>query len=253
MRLTVVLPTYNEADNLRPMVDALLGLDLADVALDILVVDDNSPDGTGAAAADLAQRHPQRVGVLHRPAKRGLGAAYVAGFDAALRNGADLVLQMDCDFSHRPDDVPALLAAVADADVAVGSRFVAGGGVDRRWPWYRKLLSRSANLLYRLALPGVGLRDVTGGFRLWRAATLAGIDPAARLGATGYACQVEMAYLASRLGYRIREVPIQFDQRLRGSSKMSFAIQLEAVGVAWNVRRRHRLLTPADRRGLNGA
>ena len=267
MRLTVVLPTYNEASNLPRMAEALLALDLrppraeerpgtpelpgaaepSRVELDLLVVDDSSPDGTGAVADDLALRHPQRIAVLHRPAKQGLAAAYLAGFDTALRSGPDLILQMDCDFSHRPEDVPTLVAAIDDADVVVGSRFIAGGGVDRRWPWYRRGLSRVANGLYRLLLPGVGLRDVTGGFRLWRAATLTGIAPGKRIGAVGYAFQVEMAYLAARLGYRFHEVPIHFDQRAAGRSKLSLAIQLEAAFAPRAIRRRHRRLTPADR------
>ncbi|MBM3984785.1 MAG: polyprenol monophosphomannose synthase [Planctomycetes bacterium] len=247
-RLTVVLPTYNERDNLARMVEALLALPLP-ARLSILVVDDNSPDATGQLADELAARHPGRVAVLHRVVKEGLGKAYLAGFARALSEGAELVLQMDCDFSHPPRFIPALLAGLPGADMVLGSRFAPGGSVDPNWAWYRKLLSWFANSVYVRVILGSTLRDMTGGFRLWRAATLRGMDIQRRIAANGYVFQVEMAYVAQRLGYAVREVPIEFPDRTAGESKMSLGIQLEAARRTWEVRRRHRGLTPGDRAG----
>ena len=247
MQLKVVLPTYNEAENLPRMVAALLALPLPDVELSILVVDDNSPDGTGAIADDLADASDGRVEVLHRLGKEGLGRAYLAGFQLALDAGAELVLQMDCDFSHRPGDIPALLAALPGADMVLGSRFAPGGRVDPDWAWWRKLLSWFANSVYVRLILGLPVKDATGGFRLWKRRTLVGIDYRNRIRSTGYVVQVELSYVATRLGYVIREVPIEFPDRDRGVSKMSLRIQLEAASRLFDVRRRHRHLTPADR------
>ncbi len=247
MRLTIVLPTYDEADNLPRMVRELLALDLPGHELSILVVDDNSPDGTGALADGLAADHPGRLAVLHRAGKEGLGRAYVDGLQRALAAGAELVLQMDCDFSHEPRFVPALLAALPGADMVLGSRFTPGGHVDPDWAWWRKLLSWFANSLYVRVILGTALHDATGGFRLWRAETLRGMDIARRIHSNGYVFQVEMAYVATRLGYRIREIPIEFPDRRSGESKMSLRIQFEAAGRVFDVRRRHQALTPADR------
>jgi dolichol-phosphate mannosyltransferase len=247
MQLTVVLPTYNEAENLPRMVAALLELALPDVELRVLVVDDASPDGTGRRADELAAEHPGRVAVLHRAGKEGLGRAYVAGFTRALEDGADLVLQMDCDFSHRPGDIPALLAALPGADMVLGSRFAPGGRVDPDWAWWRKLLSWFANSLYVRAILGLELRDATGGFRLWRRRTLVGMDIARRIHSNGYVFQVEMAYVAGRLGYAICEVPIEFPDRTAGESKMNLRIQLEAAARVFDVRKRHRSLRPDER------
>ena len=244
MRLTVVLPTYNEADNLRPMVDALLRLDLAayDVRLDILVVDDNSPDGTGVLADELAAADPTRVAVRHRAAKEGLAHAYLDGFARAVDAGAELIVQMDCDFSHQPEDIARLLEALDDADIVLGSRFSNGGSVDPTWSWYRKLLSGWANRVYVPVILGVPLCDATGGFRLWRAAALSAVADPRIIGCNGYAFQVEMAYVAHRLGYKMREVPIFFPDRERGDSKMSLSIQLESAWQvpAMRIRHRHR-------------
>jgi dolichol-phosphate mannosyltransferase len=247
MQLKVVLPTYNEAENLPRMVAALLALALPDTALSILIVDDNSPDGTGALADTLAASSAGRVAVLHRLGKEGLGRAYLAGFQQALDAGAELVLQMDCDFSHRPGDIPALLAALPGADMVLGSRFAPGGRVDPDWAWWRKLLSWFANSVYVRMILGTPLRDATGGFRLWRRATLLGMDVGQRIASNGYVFQVEMAYVAGRLGYLIREVPIEFPDRQAGESKMNVGIQLEAARRVFEVRRRHRGLTPKDR------
>lgn len=244
MILTIVLPTYNEAQNIPAMVHALLALPLppgnpGSEPVRILFVDDNSPDGTGRIADELAQRHPGTVKVLHRQQKEGLGPAYVAGFAQALADGADLILQMDCDFSHRPEDIPAMLAAADEADVVIGSRFCRGGGVDRTWPRSRKLLSRFANGLYVRATLGLPIHDATGGFRLWHRRTLLGIDPARRLTLSGYGFQVEMAYLAHRMGYRIKEVPIYFPDRTHGDSKMNMKIATEAALQVPRLRWRH--------------
>lgn len=245
--LTIVLPTYNERDNLRPMVQALLELALPGATVRVLVVDDNSPDGTGRIGDELAAQHAGQVSVLHRAGKEGLGRAYLAGFRRAIDDGAELLVQMDCDFSHQPADVARLLEALDDADMVLGSRFVSGGSVDRDWAWWRKALSRFANGLYVRTILGCPLADATGGFRLWRAATLAGMNPWAHVRTGGYGFQVEMAYLAARLGYRVREVPIYFPDRVRGTSKMNLGIQLEAAWQVLAMRRRLRRLGPADR------
>lgn len=242
MRLTVVLPTYNEADNIRQMASALMALDLSgyDVALDILVVDDNSPDGTGTIPDELAGAHPNQLRVLHRTAKEGLARAYLDGFAHALEGGADLVVQMDCDFSHQPIDIARLLDALEGSDVVLGSRFCKGGGVDPTWSFYRKLLSGFANRVYVPVLLSLPLRDATGGFRLWRAEALkAAADPRI-IRCNGYAFQVEMAYVARKLGYRLREVPIFFPDRQRGDSKMSMSIQFEAAWQVLSMRFHHR-------------
>ncbi len=268
MQLTVVLPTYNEAENLASMVAALFALDLPDTELSILVVDDASPDGTGDLADELAAAHPGRLSVLHRAGKEGLGKAYLAGFAQALDQGAELVLQMDCDFSHKPEYVRDMLLAIGqplpgkgaggDAgggagrtpDMILASRFVSGGRVDDSWAWWRKLLSWFANSVYVRAILGLPLCDATGGFRLWRRETLLGMDIQNRIQSNGYVFQVEMAYVAWRLGYRIHEIPIYFPDRERGTSKMDVRIQLEAARRTFEVRRRHKALTPAERVAL---
>ena len=242
-KLTIVLPTYNEAANLRPMVGALLALPL-EQQVRIVVVDDNSPDGTGAIADELSEAYPGVVEVLHRSKKEGLGAAYLAGFRRALDDGADLVLQMDCDFSHRPQDVPVLIAALGGADVAIGSRFCPGGTLGETWGHMRRALSRAANGLYVRWSLGLRLHDATGGFRLWRREALLAIDPWKRLTQNGYGFQVEMAYMAHRLGLRIAEVPIHFPQRARGQSKMSLRIVAEAAFSVPLLRDEHAGLRP---------
>ncbi|MDX2163669.1 MAG: polyprenol monophosphomannose synthase [bacterium] len=245
-KLMVVMPTYNEAENLPVMAAALLALPLP--ALGLLVVDDNSPDGTGQIADRLAAAHPGRVFVLHRTEKNGLGPAYVAGFKRALHLGADLIVQMDADGSHQPKYIPDLIAALdAGADVVIGSRFTRGGGVDSQWSWYRKLLSWFANRVYVRALLGIDVADATGGYRIWRRETLIGLDMD-RIRSNGYVFQVEMAYVASRLGYRVGEIPIYFPDRQVGESKMDARIQVEAALRVWQVMARHRRLKPHMRR-----
>jgi dolichol-phosphate mannosyltransferase len=237
----VVIPTYNEADNLAALVRAVR----AAIAGSILIVDDNSPDGTGQIADELAAVH-RGVHVLHRPAKAGLAAAYVAGFRVALAAGADYVLEMDADFSHDPADLPRLLeAAEAGADVVLGSRYVPGGRVEG-WSVDRQILSRAGGL-YARAVLGSPIRDLTGGFKCFRADALRaiGLDD---LLADGYAFQVEATFRAERAGLRIAEVPIVFRERHAGKSKMSPSIAVEAIWRIPEMRvagRRRRAPAPA--------
>jgi dolichol-phosphate mannosyltransferase len=241
--LTIVIPTYNEADNLTALATAIWDLPLPGTRL--LIVDDGSPDGTGDVAEELARRHPGRLDVIHRPGKLGLGSAYITGFRAALKTEAAAIGQMDADFSHDPTYLPGWLDMLELADGVVGSRYVPGGSVDRRWGIGRKMLSSFGNL-YARTLLGTRIRDATGGFRLWRRETLLGM-PLDRIRSNGYVFQVEMAYVAQRLGYELAETPIYFEDRRIGRSKMSFQIQIEAAFRVWQVLLTHRHLTPADR------
>lgn len=236
----VVIPTYNEAENIPLLVERLWSLPVPSIRL--LVVDDGSPDGTGALAEELARRHAGRISVLHRAGKLGLGTAYLAGFAEALRLDPSAVVQMDADFSHAPEEIPRLLEALQQADAVFGSRYVPGGRLDERWSAGRVALSRFGNWYARqiLRLP---LRDVTGGFRAWRPSTLRGM-PLDRIRSNGYVFQVEMAYVAQRLGYRIAERPIYFEDRRYGRSKMSFRIQVEAALRVWQVLIAHRGVRP---------
>ena len=225
-RATICLPTYDERENLEPMVHSLeemLGPDDR-----VLVIDDNSPDGTGAIADRLAAELDW-VDVLHRPRKEGLGRAYLDGFRRALADGAELVLEMDCDFSHDPNDVPRLIAAAEDADLVLGSRYVRGGGT-ANWGLVRRAISRWGSL-YAQVLLGLGVRDLTGGFKCYRRAVLERIDLDA-ITSRGYAFQIETTYRALRAGFRVAEIPIRFTDREVGGSKMSRAIVLEGV---WKV------------------
>ena len=226
----LILPTYDEADNLEPLVRGVLPSLAASApgTHRVLVVDDASPDGTGALADRLASEL-EEVDVLHRPGKEGLGPAYLAGFAHALEGGADLVLQMDADFSHDPADVPRLVEAAAEADLVLGSRYVPGGGIEE-WGRLRRLLSRGGSWYARLLL-GVGVRDLTAGFKCWRRSALERLDLEA-VHADGYAFQVELTYRAVQAGLRVAEVPIVFRERTKGESKMSPRIALEA---AWKV------------------
>jgi dolichol-phosphate mannosyltransferase len=236
--LTVVIPTYNEAENLPKLVSALFALPLED--LQVLVVDDNSPDGTGELAEMLAFEHPGKVSVLHRRAKAGLGTAYIAGFQYSLKAGAQAIAQMDADFSHPPEKLVELVAALQDFDLVLGSRYVPGGSVDERWPVWRKGLSAWANFYARTIL-GLPTRDVTGGFRLWRRETLVRM-PLHLVQSNGYAFMIEMVYIAHQLGFSIGEVPIYFADRRWGQSKMSFRIQREAALRVWQMRFRYQRL-----------
>jgi dolichol-phosphate mannosyltransferase len=226
VRACVCLPTYNERENLEPMLRALA--DVLGEGDRVLVIDDGSPDGTGELADRLAQelRH---VDVLHRPRKEGLGPAYLAGFRRALDSGAELILEMDCDFSHDPADVPRLLAAAESADLVLGSRYVPGGGVEN-WGLVRRVVSAGGSFYARLLL-GVPVRDLTGGFKVFRREVLEAI-PLDRVRSRGYAFQIELTYRALRRRFRVVEVPIRFVDREVGGSKMSRAIVLEAI---WKV------------------
>jgi dolichol-phosphate mannosyltransferase len=222
-RSTVCLPTYNERENLEPMLRAL-----GEQSVRVLVIDDNSPDGTGRLADRLAQELDY-VDVLHRPQKEGLGPAYIAGFRQALADGAERILELDCDFSHNPNDVPRLIAATEEADLVLGSRYVEGGEV-ADWGAVRRAVSAAGSLYARVVL-SLQIRDLTGGFKCYRADVLRTIDLDA-VHSKGYAFQIETTYRALRAGFRITEVPIRFVDREVGGSKMSGAIVLEAV---WKV------------------
>ncbi|MBA2537747.1 MAG: polyprenol monophosphomannose synthase [Actinobacteria bacterium] len=226
VRVAICLPTYNEHENLEPMVTAL-GEVIAASGLDatVLVIDDASPDGTGEVADRLANRLDW-VDVLHRPVKEGLGPAYLAGFRRVLAGEAELVLEIDCDFSHEPADVPRLVAAIRGADLVIGSRYVAGGGT-RNWGPIRRAVSRGGSLYARLVL-GVPICDLTSGFKCFRRQVLETIDLDG-VDTKGYAFQIETTYRALRAGFRVAEVPITFTDRETGSSKMTRGIVLEAI------------------------
>jgi dolichol-phosphate mannosyltransferase len=222
-RAVVCLPTYNERENLEPMLRAL-----GDKGVHVLVIDDNSPDGTGELADRLADELDY-VGVLHRGRKEGLGPAYLAGFRRALADGAELILEMDCDFSHDPKDVPRLVAAAAEADVVLGSRYVAGGAVGN-WGVLRRFVSAGGSWYARMVL-GAPVHDLTGGFKCYRRTVLETIDLEA-IHSKGYAFQIETTYRALRAGFRVLEIPITFVDREAGGSKMSKTIVAEAI---WRV------------------
>jgi dolichol-phosphate mannosyltransferase len=244
VKLTIVIPTLNEAENVQPMAEALLALGIP--ALSILIVDDGSPDGTGLVADELAVEHPGQVWVCHRTGPRGLGRAYVEGFRWALEHGADLIVQMDCDFSHSPSYIPEFLKHIQDYDVVVGSRYVQGGKTDEHWGWGRWLLSWWANSVYTRMILGCEVKDATAGFKCWRRETLQGIG-LSRIRSQGYVFQVEMAYVTERLGYRVLEIPVYFEDRRIGHSKMTVPVKIEAALRVWELRRRHRHLGPGDR------
>ncbi len=227
----VIIPTYNERENL-PAIAARLMTSLPDV--DILIVDDNSPDGTGAIASALSSGH-DRVHVLHRTGKDGLGAAYRAGFDWGIERGYDRLVEMDADGSHQPEQLHRLLDALDDSDVVLGSRWTPGGAVEN-WPLRRALLSRAGSLYARVAL-GLPVRDVTGGFRAFRASALVTLDYHA-VESQGYCFQIDMLWHAYTAGLRIAEVPITFVERVHGESKMSSGIVREAIGrvTVWGLR-----------------
>jgi len=242
-KVMIVLPTYNEAENLPKIVGQLLALDLP--GLEILVVDDNSPDGTGQIADELSARHSERIHVLHRPGKGGLGTAYVVGFKYALAQGAERIVQMDADFSHSPSYVPTLVKNTEEYDVVVGSRYVQGGKLDERWGAGRYFLSWWANSVYVRLILGLKVRDATAGFKCWRRKALEGID-LDRVRSNGYVFQVEMAYISERLGYRVHEIPIYFEDRQIGHSKMAMPVKLEAAWRVWALRGRYQDLEPAS-------
>lgn len=245
-KTVVILPTYNEAPNIEHIVEAIFAQGVDN--LHILIVDDESPDGTGKIADLLAAKYAPYLSVIHNKTKGGLGPAYKLGFKRALAEGADYCFQMDSDFSHQPKHIPEMLEKVQSGyDMVCGSRYTKGGGVDENWGPHRKLLSWFANRVYVSTILQIPIKDATGGFRCWTRDAIIGLD-LDRIRASGYVFQVEITYVSYRLGYKIAEVPIYFPDRERGDSKMDTRIMLEAALRVWQIRGRHRKLTPADRR-----
>ncbi len=240
-KTTVVIPTYNEADNLAKITKALF--DLHADGLEILVVDDASPDGTGQIADRLVLENPGRFYVMHRTGKLGLGSAYSEGFTWAIEQGAKYIIQMDADFSHSPSYLPQMLALIPDYDVVVGSRYVKGGRTDERWSWYRRLLSWWANSIWVRLILGTKTHDATAGFKCWQATALQGIE-LDRICSTGYIFAVEMCYISERKGYRIKEIPIYFEDRRIGQSKMDNMVKVEAALRVFDILRRYHHLHP---------
>ena len=226
LRTTVVIPTYDERENVERMAKAVLSVP----GVKLLFVDDNSPDGTGEIIDSIAARN-ERVSCLHRAGKEGLGRAYVAGFAAALEDGAEKVIQMDCDFSHNPEDISRLISE--DAELVIGSRYVSGGDTPG-WPFKRRLISRSGGIFIR-TVTGMPLRDPTGGFKCWRAETLRNIDFAS-VASAGYSFQLEMNHRAWKRGCSIKEIPIVFTDRAAGYSKISANIAVESIKIALKLR-----------------
>lgn len=232
-KVVVVVPTYNERENL-PILAKLLA-DLPVENLHVLVVDDNSPDGTGELADELAEKSPDTFGVLHRTEKDGLGRAYIAGMTRALAENADIVVQMDADLSHPVAAIPTMVDTLrtTDASVVLGSRYVRGGSTAEEWAWHRKALSVWANFYVNTILR-LHVRDATAGFKAWRASTLKAIDLPS-IGSNGYSFQVEMNYRVIKRGLKISEVPIRFEERAEGASKMSLKVQLESALTPWKL------------------
>jgi len=224
LRTIIIIPTYNEAENISPLIERILNLD---EGVDILIIDDNSPDGTGSVVDAIVEREP-RVQVIHRPAKLGLGTAYTTGFMTALERGYDRIMTMDADFSHNPRYIPALLRLTDEHDLAIGSRYVPGGGV-RLWGIHRRLLSRGANFFARSIL-GLQAHDCTAGFRCYRASVLQAIDPRS-IQADGYSYLLEMLWRVQKAGFSIAETPIVFTDRRRGASKISQKEIFHAAGT----------------------
>jgi dolichol-phosphate mannosyltransferase len=239
-RALVIVPTLNERQNLPPLVDALLTLP----NVQVLVVDDNSPDGTGAVADELAAKYCGRVDVMHRTDRRGLGRSYVDGMQRAIHADVDVICQMDADFSHDPLELPRLIEAAARADLVVGARYVPGGRVVH-WPLRRQILSRFANLYVHL-VAGLRTRDCTSGYRCWRREALAKV-PLDRTNSEGYSFLVEMLFAAAALGLRFAEVPITFVERRQGESKLSKAVLIESVITPWRLAASREMARPTTR------
>lgn len=237
MKIIIVIPTYNEAENIKKMTEALFKLPFFD--LHLIIVDDASPDGTGEIADGLATQHPQQMTIIHRTGKQGLGTAYAIGFQAALKMGTDVIVQMDADFSHSPDYIPEMVEQLAHYDVVVGSRYVPGGKVDERWSWWRYLLSWWANHAYARLILNIKAKDATAGFKAFRRSVLEEIN-FKQVVSNGYVFQVEVAHLCQKMGFSILELPIYFEDRRIGKSKMSVPIKIEAVWRVWQIFWRHR-------------
>lgn len=241
-KIIVVVPTYNEADNLEPLASELWALPIPN--LKILVVDDASPDGTGDIADGMVMQNPGKISVLHREGKLGLGSAYISGFKMAIAERPDAIVQMDADFSHSPRYLPNFLDKLRESDAVLGSRYISGGSLDERWGFGRRYLSWFGNFYSRTIL-NMSIQDATGGFRMWRRKTLEGM-PLDLIRSDGYVFQVEMAYVARKLGYNLVEHPIHFEDRRIGQSKMSFRIQIEAAVRVWQILFLHRNLSKPD-------
>ncbi len=231
MKITIIVPTYNEAENLPKIVSTLFALPVPN--LNLLIVDDNSPDGTGQMADELCKQMNGCMDVIHRPGKMGLGTAYITGFKHAIEHGAQAIGQMDADFSHPLEKIAELAKAIETTDIVIGSRYVKGGSLDENWPLWRKGLSAWGNFYARTIL-NMPIRDCTGGFRLWRREVLQNM-PLNRIRSNGYVFQVETAYVAHKLGYKFQEIPIYFADRRWGKSKMNFRIQVEAALRVWQL------------------
>lgn len=246
-KIIIVLPTYKEIENLPIMVEDLFALDIQN--LHLLIVDDNSPDGTGDMADDFANsdEYEGRIFVLHRPEKQGLGPAYQDGFRRAIALGAEIIIQMDADFSHQPKYIPQLLELASKHDVVVGSRYMKGGSVDPKWGPLRKLLSWWANRVYTPTILNIPVHDATGGFRVYHRDTMIGLN-LEQVKSSGYVFQVEMIYVTHKLGYDIGELAIHFPDRIRGESKMTSNIAFEAALRVWQIKFRHRGLNETMRR-----
>ncbi len=244
MKTIVVIPTYNEAENLPAITAELFKLDIND--FQILIIDDASPDGTGQLAKQYAeQRYPGRLHLIQRPAKLGLGTAYITGFKWALEHGADHIIQMDADFSHSPAYIPEMLEKIGDYDVVVGSRYIRGGELDERWSWWRWFLSWWANTVWTRGILGINTKDATAGFKCWRHSALQQIG-LERINSNGYVFQVEMAFVSEKLNFRILEIPIYFEDRRIGRSKMSVPVKVEAALRVFEIRWRHRNVQPVS-------
>jgi len=230
LRTTVIIPTYNESQNLPKLVSAIFALPLE---IKILVVDDASPDGTGQIADELGRANPGRLSVMHRPGKLGLSSAYLQAFQTLFQTDTEVIVQMDADFSHDPSALVDMNRMISTCDLVLASRYIPGGSTDVNWPKWRKALSAFGNFYARTILR-IPIQDVTGGFRMWRKETLQAM-PLERVRSTGYIFMVEMVYLAHCLGFKIGEVPIYFADRRWGKSKMSFRIQAEAAVRVWQV------------------
>ena len=237
MKIIIVVPTYNEAENIEKLTESLLHLPFKEPHL--IIVDDASPDGTGILADKLAVKHAQQMTVMHRSGKFGLGTAYAKGFQKALDMGADVIVQMDADFSHSPEYIPDMVKQLQQYDVVVGSRYVPGGRVDERWSWWRYLLSWWANQAYARIILDIKAKDATAGFKTYRRSVLEAIN-FSQVVSNGYVFQVEMAYLCQKMGFSILEMPIYFEDRRIGKSKMSVPVKVEAVWRVWQIYWRYR-------------
>lgn len=236
-KTTIVIPTYNEAENVPLMAEAIIQLGLEGVQL--LIVDDDSPDGTAAITQKLSEKYPGKVHLLHRIGRRGLGSAYVEGFRWAIEQGSDYIIQMDADFSHPIDQLPVLLGLIPNYDVVVGSRYVQGGRLDERWGWQRRFLSWWANSVWVRFWLGLKTHDATAGYKCWQTAALQKIN-LDNVYSNGYGFMVEMCYLAERARLHIYETPIYFRERDLGKSKMSLQVQIHAAVRVLEIRQRHR-------------